>query len=175
MTKKNISIICLVLATIMASCEQRDEQHKIKTAASNEASGNNKDVAKFLNTNANGSVNAPWLSPRNMTPFSFLEIMKKGNNLGAVTMENDFPTNWVGKEDVASLIRLIDSKKKCSCFVNPLSSRIPSGDANVGGYAIAFLTAYKEGRKVDFGLYACPETYKQEVDALLVWWAAQEK
>ena len=175
MAKKNTTMICLTLAATLVFCAKENEQRQKKPAASNEAAGSNKASSKFLSSHANGSASAPWPSPRNMTPFSFLELMKKGAKSGIVTIANDFPATWIHEEDVKELIKLVNSREKCGCFLNPLSSRIPTEEATVGGYAIALISAYKEKRKVDFGLYACPETTKQKVDALLKWWATQKK
>src|SRR4249919_1412506 len=85
--------------------------------------------------------NIYWLTSKKMTPLRFLETMKvKGNQinqLGVVTMKDSFPENWVTKRDVDALIRLVNSKQMCNCFLNPLSSYIPPDDsADVGGYAI---------------------------------------
>ena len=137
---------------------------------------------KKSNTSLNDtSVNREsyWLTPQKMTPLSFLERMKiKGkriNNLAVVTMEDSFPNNWLTKNDIDTLIKLVNSKEKCNCFINPLSSYIPSDNANVGGYAIRFIEAYKEKRKVSFGLYACPKVDKVEANKLIQWWTGQSK
>jgi hypothetical protein len=179
MAKKNTTIICLTLAAMLVFCAKENEQRQEKPAASNEAADSNKVSSKLLISHANGSVAAPWPSPKNMTPLSFLEAMKKRENtmgeLWFVTMANDFPENWIHKEDIGMLINLIDSKERCNCFMNPISSKIPKGNANVGGYAIELINAYKEKRKVNFGLYLCPETNKQKVDELVSWWAKQRQ
>jgi hypothetical protein len=125
------------------------------------------------------SAATAWLMPNRMTPFSFLETMqqhpKAANELlSVVTMTDTFAENWPHKSDVDSLMKLISSQKKCACFVNPFSSYIPHDSANVGGYAIQLVKAYKQKQKVRFGLYACPKTNQQDVATLTDWWRKQD-
>jgi hypothetical protein len=120
-----------------------------------------------------------WLTPQKMTPLSFLETMKiKGkrvSNLTVVTMEDSFPRNWLTRKDIDTLIKLVNSKEKCNCFLNPLSSYIPNDSANLGGYAIRLIEAYKEKRKITFGLHACPKVDKSVADKLIQWWTNQSE
>jgi hypothetical protein len=120
-----------------------------------------------------------WLTPQKMTPLTFLEAMKiKGkpvNNLAVVTMEDSFPNNWLTRKDIDTLIKLVNSQQRCNCFLNPLSSYIPNDSAYVGGYAIRLIVAYKEERKVTFGLYACPKVDKIVADRLIQWWTNQSE
>lgn len=179
MTKKTINTLSLLLLVLLASCEREHTTYENKVTAAKDTVSSSKTAAVVSTYTLGNTAAALWLSPKTMTPFSFLAIMKKrkedGNTLGAVTMTDDFPNNWIRKEDIAALLKLIDSQEKCSCFLNPLSSRIPTGNATVGGYAIAFVDAYKEKRNVSFDLCACPEANKQKANALRKWWAAQKK
>lgn len=114
-----------------------------------------------------------WLSPESMTPLEFLRIMKQLDNyrpFGGVTMLDSFPKNWVKKKDIDTLIKLVHSREKCNCFLNPLSSYIPKDSADLGGYAIQLIESYKQKKKLTFGLYACPKTNKIEADKLVNWW-----
>jgi len=117
-----------------------------------------------------------WLNPKNMTPLSFIETVRKKTNAGdlnVITMFDDFPDNWIKREDIDSLIKLVKSEEKCYCFLNPLSSFIPSDSATVGGYAIQLITAYRMGERVNFGLYSCPKTNEFEADNIIKWWTEQ--
>ena len=118
-----------------------------------------------------------WLNPKNMTPLSFIETMRRKTNTGGlniITMLDDFPDNWIKREDVDSLINLVKSEEKCYCFLNPLSSFIPSDSATVGGYVIQLITAYQQEKRVTFGLYSCPKTNEFEADNIIKWWAEQK-
>jgi len=120
-----------------------------------------------------------FLTTKDLTPSSFLNIMQyKGNHdsaINVVTMYDDFPDQWVDSSDIDSLLTLIESKQKCYCFLNPLSSYIPFDDsADLGGYAIRIIKAYKENTRVSFGLYSCPKTNEKEVKELNKWWASQK-
>ena len=138
----------------------------------------NKKSSTSLN-NTSGNKHSYWLNPQKMTPLSFLETMKikgKGfNKLGVVIMENSFPDNWLTKKDIDTLIKLVNSNEKCNCFLNPLSSYIPNDNANVGGYAIQLIAAYKAKIKVSFGLHACPKVDKAEAYKLIQWWTRQSQ
>jgi hypothetical protein len=99
--------------------------------------------------------------------------MVKGEreNFNFITISNNFPKNWVTKKDVDSLMKLISSKDKCKCVVNPLSSYLPTHDsANLGGYAILLVKSFKEKKKVDIGLHSCPITSNKDVAELKEWW-----
>jgi hypothetical protein len=86
-------------------------------------------------------------------------------------MVDDFPVEWVKESDIDTLIRLVTSTKKCNCFVNPLSSYIPTNqNADIGGYAIIFINSFREKSKVSLGLYSCPKTNKKSVEEINKWW-----
>lgn len=126
----------------------------------------------------NDTANSYWLTPKYMTPLEFIETMKvkstNSNNINVVTMVDSFANNWLTKKDIDTLIKLVNSKDKCNCFLNPLSSYIPTNDSGeVGGYATWLIKAYKEKRKVSFGLNACPKVDKAEADKLIKWWTMQ--
>ena len=115
-----------------------------------------------------------------MTPLGFIETMEiknnQASNINVVTIVDSFPNDWLTKKDIDTLIKLVNSKEKCNCFLNPLSSYIPTNDSGeVGGYAIWLITAYKEKKKVSFGLNACPKVDKTVADRLIKWWAVQTK
>jgi len=114
-----------------------------------------------------------------ITPLDFLAAMKTKRNqvymLGVSTVVDSFPSTWVKKADVDTLIKLIYSKEKCDCFLSPLSSNIPIGDsADVGGYAIRLIESYRQRKNLSFGLYSCPKTNKADADRLIKWWARQK-
>ena len=108
-----------------------------------------------------------WLSPKSLTAFSFLEMMRKkgtvADKLGVILMTDSFPDNWLKREDIDSLMKIVNSKEKCNCFLNPLSSYIPYDSADIGGYAVAMVSSFRQKKKVSFGLYACPKTNKKDV------------
>jgi hypothetical protein len=119
------------------------------------------------------SPHVSWLTPESMTPLEFLRTIKQGDTygpLGVVTMWDNFPKNWVKKKDVATLIKLVNSKEKCHCILNPLSSYIPNDSADLGGYVTQLIESYKEKKKLSFGLYACPKTNKIDANKLVNWW-----
>ena len=109
------------------------------------------------------------------SPLSFIKELKKRNQINASTIENDFSKNWVKVKDLDSLISIIDSKEKCNCYLNPLSSYIPKDSAEVGGFAIEFIKAFKENKKVDLGLFSCPKVDEKEAEKLKVWWKNRNK
>lgn len=121
-----------------------------------------------------------WLTPKNMTPLEFIEIMKfkstESNNNNIVTMPDSFANNWLTKNDIDTLIKLVNSKEKCKCYLNPLSSNIPTNESGeVGGLATWLIKAYKEKSRVSFGLYACPKVDQYEAGSLIKWWTTQSK
>lgn len=136
------------------------------------------DTSKVTSEKTSEGVTQFWLTPKNLTPYSFLEIMKwKGpaSNIPAViVMTDSFPDNWIKREDIDSLIKLVNAKEKCNCFKNPLSSHIPNDSADIGGYAVALIASFKQKEKVSFGPYACPKTNKKEADELIQWWTTEK-
>lgn len=121
-------------------------------------------------------------SAKDLTPIEFLQILldtsqlflNASGNLDPfpfVTMQHDFPKNWINETNINDLIPLIYSQQQCKCYVNPISSFLPlDSTANIGGFAIAMVNAYKEKEPVNFGLYTCPKFDKIEADLLKVWW-----
>jgi hypothetical protein len=116
-----------------------------------------------------------WLTPNQFTPITFINAVTKSNKqdtlINVITMVDEFPKDWIKPSDIDTLMTLIRSTKKCNCFLNPLSSFIPTKDhADIGGYAIIFINAYRQKTKVDLGLYSCPKTDKKSVDEITKWW-----
>lgn len=114
-------------------------------------------------------------SSKDYTPISFLKeaLIKDGEDNGIVSffvVTNNFPEDWVKESDVRNLMLLIESTKKCECYLNPLASSIPTGNAELGGYAILFINSFRFKEKIDLGLYCCPKINKKEVEELKTWW-----
>ncbi|RKS02840.1 hypothetical protein [Flavobacterium sp. 102] len=115
-------------------------------------------------------------STKEYTPLSFIEAAKKTvNPFDFSSIENDFQKGWITAKDLDSLILVVDSKETCNCYLDPLSSYIPNDSAQVGGFAIEFIKAFKENKKVDFGLYSCPKVDEKEAEELKVWWKNQNR
>jgi len=112
-----------------------------------------------------------------MTVLSFLQQVmatNEKNEFNFTVIDDSFRNNWIRSSDIDTLIKLVNSKQKCLCFVSPYSSYLPFKDsADLGGYAIALIESYKEKQKVRFGLYACPKTNKNDADELIKWWSKQ--
>ncbi len=91
-----------------------------------------------------------------------------------ISAESSFSDRLISASDLDYLFGQINSKQKCKCTVSFLSSIIPTDSAELGGYAIEMIKAYKEQEIVNFGLYKCP---KQDsvVAAKLLKWRAESK
>src|SRR4030095_14567463 len=96
---------------------------------------------------------------KNLTLYEFLDAIKTRDapkHLNFLTAEEKFPIDWIKASDIDTLISLIESKEKCRCVLNPLSSYIPINEnADLGGYAILFLNSFRNNKSVEFGLWAC--------------------
>ncbi len=117
-------------------------------------------------------------SGKDYSPLSFIKEAQKNipqKSLNFVLAMNDFPKDWVKTEDLDSLVAIIDSKEKCNCYLNPFSSYIPNDSAEVGGFAIEFIKAFKENKQVDLGLYSCPKINKKEAEEIKSWWKSYRK
>ncbi|MDD2981897.1 MAG: hypothetical protein PHQ74_00780 [Crocinitomicaceae bacterium] len=121
----------------------------------------------------------PYLfdKPENYNPITFIKAIsstsqdEKSRAIVWITMNDEFPIDWIKEEHVDYLISILDSKEICKCFVNPLSSYLPFNDfAEKGGYARIFLQAYKENRKVELGLHSCPKVDEKMNATLRKWW-----
>lgn len=118
----------------------------------------------------------PFLRPDQFNPISFLNAVsrkiKTGNDsfIIPITMFDNFPIDWIKKEHIDTLISILNSKDTCGCFLNPLSSYIPSDFANKGGYAAVFIRAYRDKKPVKFGLYSCPKIDERLNKELINWW-----
>ncbi len=114
--------------------------------------------------------------PEDYDPISFINAVsnniKKGNSTFRIgmTMINEFPIDWVKKEHIEPLFQLLESEEVCGCYLNPLSSFIPSDDfAEKGGYAGIFIQSFLENKKVELGLYSCPKVDKKLNKKLKKW------
>jgi hypothetical protein len=118
----------------------------------------------------------PFLKPEQFNPLSFLKAVSYNNRPIArslripITMFDDFPRDWVKKEHIDTLISFLDSKDTCCCFLNPLSSYIPSDYALKAGYAALFIEAYRNNESVKLGLHSCPKIDTQLNKELIDWW-----
>ena len=86
-----------------------------------------------------------------------------------------FPDDWVKKENIEPLIKLLKSQEKCYCIVNPLSSYSASSEsATVGGFAIELINSYRLKKKLSFGLWSCPETDERKANEIIAWWEKEK-
>ncbi len=121
--------------------------------------------------------NNPFSRPEQYDPISFIQsvsrIVKSDNKkfIPCMTMIDKFPADWVKREYINTLMTMLDSKDSCGCFLNPLSSYIPSGFAEKGAYAAIFIKSYKDKQPVSFGLYACPKIDEKLNKELIDWWS----
>ncbi len=132
-------------------------------------------ITKQIDIIQKNSDTVHWLTPKEFTPLSFLNAVIKQNDkdtiIQVMTMVDEFPVDWVKQSDIDTLVTLISSTKKCNCFLNPLSSYIPFNEnADIGGYAIIFINSFRQKRKINLGLYSCPETEKKSVNEINKWW-----
>lgn len=118
-----------------------------------------------------------FLKPKDFTPLEFLQLFKFRSDYPKfyfVTIEDKFPSEWITEKQVDSLIHYVKSKDRAYCFVNPLSSYIPTDSAQLGGYAIKLISAYKEKITLEFGLYDCPMTDDKKAQQLIEWWTHEK-
>lgn len=108
----------------------------------------------------------------NMSVHDFLKAVKidDSSDFNVITMEKEFTKDWIKEAEIDTLMTLITSREKCKCILNPMSSHIPIGDsADLGGYTIEILKAYRQNRSFQFKLWACPKTNEKEVNELTTW------
>ena len=132
-------------------------------------------ITKQSDTLQQNSDTVHWLTPKEFTPISFLNAVIKQNDkdtlINVITMVDEFPVDWVKHSDIDTLVTLITSTKKCNCFLNPLSSYIPTKkNADIGGYTIIFINSFRQKSKFNLGLYSCPKTDKKSVEEINKWW-----
>jgi len=91
-------------------------------------------------------------------------------------MSGGFPVDWVKRSDIDTLMVLMNSKRKCYCTMNPLSSYIPKYDsADVGGYAVVFINSFRNKNAIAMGLNNCPKTDTQSVREIIEWYEGFRK
>ncbi len=151
------------------ACGQRE------SIESNDKINDSLSANKSSDTLQVNSDSIHWLTPKEFNPISFINAVTKKNEddtlINVITMTGQFPDNWVKSSDIDTLMTLISSTKKCNCFLNPLSSYIPTNDnAEIGGYAIIFINSFRQKSNIDLGLYSCPKTDKKTVEEIKKWW-----
>ncbi|NVN95853.1 MAG: hypothetical protein HXX18_11275 [Bacteroidetes bacterium] len=158
---------------VFVSCRQDNSISTGETTDSNQLTNHNASLQEK-------GDNVIWMTPKQFTPISFLNAVVRKNDkdtlINVITMVDDFPIDWVKKSDIDTLMTLIKSTKRCNCFLNPLSSYIPTNiSADIGGYAIIFVNSFRQKTKIKMGLYSCPKTEKQSVEKLTKWWENYNK
>ncbi|MEM6766849.1 MAG: hypothetical protein AAF655_18075 [Bacteroidota bacterium] len=120
-------------------------------------------------------------NPKNYNPISFINTFSSigRRNNGAIfglTMLGDFPQNWVKEEHLDSLMNLLESKDVCACYINALSSYLPTNDyAEKGGYARLFIQAFKENKQVALGSHGCPKVDESQNEEIIEWWKERKQ
>ena len=169
MTKRNKYLRFSIILTLVT-------YNQIEMVKANEKADNH-----FISFQTNDSVkvekdSSSLLTPKQFTPLSFIKALTtpnevKRHSINVTTMADAFPNDWVKSSDLDSLMALIGSTTKCNCFLNPLSSYIPTNEnADIGGYAIIFINSFRQKTRINLGLYKCPKTDKESVDEIMKWW-----
>ena len=173
---KITSNLYLCLVVLIFSCKKSETENTkneiLKTENTISEKNSKINVANFKQTNdfLNNVAN-----PKSYNSESLLKKIRikksESNGLHFFTIVNEFPENWVKKEEIENLIGLIDSKENCKCLVNPLSSKIPINEkSTIGGYAIMLIKSFKNKTKIDIGLTLCPTTAPNEIIEIKNWW-----
>jgi hypothetical protein len=109
------------------------------------------------------------------TPLSFIEAVKKhdghDSSLNFFMIRDTFPTNWVKREHLDTLMALVHSTERCNCYVNPLSSYFPLDNyAEIGGFAQLFIQSFIDNKPLILGRYLCPKVDESINEKLSKWW-----
>ena len=132
--------------------------------------------SKIISRNSVGfksdSNNINYVKDLNAKKFIALCVKKynESERLNFIVFGDDFPENWVKKQDVEYLIRNLNSKQKCCGYMNVFSSYISSDSAEVGGFAILFIKSYIEKKTLNLGLNSNPKVDEKEVENIMKWY-----
>ena len=174
---KNILKLCLGFIMLIISCKKNEsetnQKSEVKKIESKISDGQNKN--NDVNFRQSENFLKDYANPKSYNSLSLLELIRikklKNNETDFFTIINEFPTNWVKYEELEKLINLIDSKEKCKCLLNPLSSNIPTKEqGSIGGYTVLLIKSFKNKTKIDIGLYYCPKTSEKEIIEIKKWW-----
>lgn len=115
----------------------------------------------------------------NLNVKSFFKLItdnyRETRKLNIVTLAGEFPENWVKSEDIDYLFSIIHSNAKCCGYMNSYSSHMPTGQSEVGGYAIIFLNSYINKTKINLGLDCSPKTNKKSIEKIEDWYYNEYK
>ncbi len=114
------------------------------------------------------------INVKDLNPKSFITLFKERYNktqINIVTMDGDFPDNWVKSNDIPYLISIMRSKEKCCAYMHIYSSFLSLEDAEVGGFfAIIFLNSYISKTKINLGLNSYPKTDEESIRKIEKWY-----
>ncbi|RKR11318.1 hypothetical protein C8C83_3038 [Flavobacterium sp. 90] len=113
------------------------------------------------------------IDAKDLNPKSFITLFKERYNktqINIVTMDGDFPENWVKPNDVQYLMSIIRSKEKCCGYKHTYSSFLSFEDAEIGGFAIIFLNSYISNTKINLGLNCNPKTDEESIRKIEKWY-----
>jgi len=111
----------------------------------------------------------------NLKPYEFLRFLAT-NPSSFVSIINMPPKDWVTKEDVAELMKYINSKQPASAVVSLLSSYYPTQQSTVGIEAMCLISYYRGEHYPPLcsNLYFCkPENQEEMAEEYLKWWETQ--
>lgn len=115
-------------------------------------------------------------TPSDYSPIEFINtvsqklIIDNKETLPGISMIEKFPKGWVKFEHIETLMSLIDNKDSCGCYLNPMSSYLPTGYGQKGGFAALFIESYKNNEELNLGLYLCPKIDENLNAELKTWW-----
>ena len=159
---KSITLLIIALFSISKFCN-----------AQIVLNGNADSIANTLQDKT--ALKAVYFNPKVSSVEDFItaiQINKTG--FKDITVINNFPKDWIKKDEVNYLIKLLHSKIDCKNLKNPLSSHMSKQTALLGDYAFWLVDSYINKTKLDIGLNFVPKSYsKIEKENLINSWKQQ--
>lgn len=79
--------------------------------------------------------------------------------------------NWIRKNDIKRIIKLVNSEQPAYCIVRALSSRLPiKEESTVGGQVMNIIDSYRNKEQYPSFLTNCSKTDKERQQEILKWW-----
>lgn len=108
-----------LLFLILTGCEQNNSKKL------SEKHPNQIHLADTISRKIPGTNKDPFTNPEQYDPITFIHAVSKyadqenSNSIPCITMNDNFPIDWVKREHIDTLITMLNSRDSCCCVLNP--------------------------------------------------------
>ncbi len=121
-----------------------------------------------------------WLRFDSISVLEFVELLPvknvAPNYFYIITTIGQADSNWISKDDIENLIKMIDSEQPAYCIMRVISSHLPVGEeSTLGGQVMNLIDSYRFKRPYPYFLTDCSKTDNDRQKEIKDWWTEINK